>query len=108
MLSEPVGRVQPVPRLKNNYFTETREQLFDRNAAIVAARMVCMDSFPKSPEATSGVPYFRGTSLIINTPLLGPYSGTMPRALRWSWGGKIVQRQRWCRGGLVFEAHRLM
>jgi len=27
---------------------------------------------------------YMGTSLIRNTPLLGPYSRTMPRALWWS------------------------
>ena len=30
---------------------------------------------------------YRGTSLIKNTPPLGPYNRTMPRALRWSVGG---------------------
>ncbi|KAJ1489294.1 pre-mRNA splicing factor component-domain-containing protein [Baffinella frigidus] len=30
---------------------------------------------------------YRGTSLIRNRPPLGPYSRTMPRALRWSQGG---------------------
>jgi len=30
---------------------------------------------------------YRGTSLMRNCPPLGPYSRTMPRALRWSWGG---------------------
>ena len=28
---------------------------------------------------------YRGTLLIINTPLLGPNSRNMPRALWWSW-----------------------
>ena len=27
---------------------------------------------------------YRGDSLIKNTPLLGPYSRTIPRVLRWS------------------------
>ena len=31
----------------------------------------------------------RGSSLIRNTPLLGPYSRTIPRVLRWSWGGGL-------------------
>ena len=31
----------------------------------------------------------RGTSLIINRFLLGTYGRTMPRALRWSWGGVL-------------------
>ena len=30
---------------------------------------------------------YRGISLIRNKPPLGPYSRTMPRALRWSEGG---------------------
>ena len=30
---------------------------------------------------------YRGTLLIRNTPLLGPCSRTIPRALWWSWGG---------------------
>jgi len=29
-------------------------------------------------------PTYRGTSLIRNTPLLGPYSRTIPRVLWWS------------------------
>ena len=29
----------------------------------------------------------RGTALIRNTPLLGPYIRTIPRVLWWSWGG---------------------
>ena len=32
---------------------------------------------------------YRGTSLISNSPPLGPYSRTMPRALWWSWGGGV-------------------
>ena len=34
------------------------------------------------------LPHYRGTSLIRNTPPVGPYSSLMPRALRWSWGGR--------------------
>ena len=30
---------------------------------------------------------YRGTSLIRNSPRLGPYSRTIPRVVRWSWGG---------------------
>ena len=33
--------------------------------------------------------WYRGTSLIRNTPLLGPYSRTMPRALWRSKGGGL-------------------
>ena len=32
---------------------------------------------------------YSGTSLIRNRFLLGPYSRTMPRALRWSWVGVL-------------------
>ena len=32
---------------------------------------------------------YRGTSLIKNHPLLGPYSRPMPRTLRWSYGGGL-------------------
>ena len=32
---------------------------------------------------------YRGTSLIRNSPSLGPYSRTMPRALWWSLGGGL-------------------
>ena len=32
---------------------------------------------------------YRGTSLTRNSASLGPYSMAMPRALRWSWGGKL-------------------
>jgi len=31
---------------------------------------------------------YRGTPLIRNTPLLGPYRRTIPRVLWWSWGGR--------------------
>ena len=34
-------------------------------------------------------PEYRGTSRIRNTPLLGSYSRTIPRVLRWSWGGGL-------------------
>ena len=30
---------------------------------------------------------YRGTSLIRNAPLIGPYSRTISRVLWWSWGG---------------------
>ena len=37
---------------------------------------------------------YRGTSLIRNTPLLGPYSGIIPRVLWWSYGGWAVSYER--------------
>ena len=37
---------------------------------------------------------YRGTSLIRNTPLLGPYSKTIPRGKWWSWGGGAVSHER--------------
>ena len=37
----------------------------------------------------SGFRGHRGSSLIRNSPLLGPYSRAMPRALRWSEGGAV-------------------
>ena len=37
---------------------------------------------------------YRGTSLIKNSAPLGPYSRTVPRALRWSWGGGAVSYER--------------
>ena len=36
-----------------------------------------------------GVQGYRGTSLISNTPLLGPYNRTIPRFLWWSQGGVL-------------------
>ena len=41
--------------------------------------------------ATQG---YRGTSLIRNTSLLEPYSGTIPRVLGWSLGGGAVSHER--------------
>ena len=32
---------------------------------------------------------YRGTSLIRNTSILGPYSRTLPRVLLWSQGGEL-------------------
>ena len=32
---------------------------------------------------------YRGTSLVRNSALLGPYSRPMPGTLRWSWGGML-------------------
>ena len=32
---------------------------------------------------------YRGTSPIRNTPLLGPYSRTLPRVINWSYGGGL-------------------
>ena len=46
---------------------------------------------------------YRGTSLIINTPLLGPYSRTIPRVLWWSCGGGAVPHER---GTPVIVTHR--
>ena len=37
---------------------------------------------------TAGIAY-RGTSLIRNTPFLGPYRRTIPGVLRWSKGGGL-------------------
>ena len=37
---------------------------------------------------------YRGTSLIRNSALLGPYSKTMPRALWWFWGYPCTGRLR--------------
>jgi len=37
---------------------------------------------------------YRGTSLIRNTPLLGPYSRTIPRVLWWCQGGEAVSYER--------------
>ena len=37
---------------------------------------------------------YRGTSLTRNTPLLGPYSRTMPNALWRSWGGGALSYER--------------
>ena len=34
---------------------------------------------------------YRGTSLIRNRALLGPYSRTMSRALRWHWGDGLFR-----------------
>ena len=40
-----------------------------------------------------GIPY-RGTSLISDTPLLGPYRRTLPRVLWWSFGGGGISHER--------------
>ena len=37
---------------------------------------------------------YRGISLRRNSAPLGPYSGNMPRALWWSWGGGAVSYER--------------
>ena len=37
---------------------------------------------------------YRGTLFIRNTPLLGTYSRTMPRALWWSLGGGAISYER--------------
>jgi len=37
---------------------------------------------------------YRGTSLIRNRLLLGPYSRTMPRVIQWTYGGGAVSYQR--------------
>ena len=37
---------------------------------------------------------YRGTSLIGNTPLLGPCSRTIPRVIWWSYGGVAVSYER--------------
>ena len=40
------------------------------------------------PDNSLRVRCYRGTSLIRNVLLLAPYSRPMPRALRWSYGGR--------------------
>ena len=40
-----------------------------------------------APSAREMLRRYRGTSFIRNTPLLGQYSRTIPRVLRWSYGG---------------------
>ena len=42
---------------------------------------------PSPPRKSQDAPLYRGTSLIRNNPLLGPYSTTIPRVLWQSWGG---------------------
>ena len=37
-----------------------------------------------TPSGSENMRMYRGTSLIRNTPLLGPYSRTIPRVLWWS------------------------
>ena len=44
---------------------------------------------------------YRGTSLTRNSFLLGPYSRTMPRALRWSQGGGLLRTVLLAPGGRV-------
>ena len=43
-------------------------------------------------DTTGGVP--RGTSLIRNTPFLGPYIRTLPRVIEWFCGGRAVSYER--------------
>jgi len=53
-----------------------------------ATRHIRTSSFPRTPQLN------RSTSLKRNTPLLGPYSRTMPRVLWRSWGGGAVSYER--------------
>ena len=41
------------------------------------------------PKLFPNVDLYRGTSLIRNNPLLGPYSRSMSRAIWWPWGGGV-------------------
>ena len=41
-----------------------------------------------------GAVHYRGTTLIRNPPLLGPYSRTIPRVLWWSLGMAAVSHER--------------
>ena len=47
-----------------------------------------------------------GTSLIRNTPLLGPYRRTIHRVLWWSWGGGAVSYERGTPVGSLELAYR--
>ena len=49
--------------------------------------------WPTCPSAPEGLLY-RGTSLVRNCLLLGPYCRAMPGALRWSEGGGAVSYER--------------
>ena len=48
-------------------------------------------SAPPAPAAWPSLPApnprYRGPSIIRNSPLVGPYSRTIPRVLWWFWGG---------------------
>jgi hypothetical protein len=44
----------------------------------------CCPGRREGPEVEVALPRYRGTSLIRNTPLLGPYSRTLPRVIWWS------------------------
>ena len=46
---------------------------------------------------------YRGTSLIRNRPLLGPYSRTIPRVIWWSVGGGAVSSERGTHVGPTVE-----
>jgi len=50
--------------------------------------------------------HYRGTSLIRNTPLLGPYSRTIPRVLGWFWGGGAVSYERGTPVGITFRGEK--
>ena len=43
----------------------------------------------KEPGLTQLVTPYRGTSVIRNTPLLGPYRRTIPSVILWSKGGGL-------------------
>jgi len=43
-----------------------------------------MPPMPRFRGTSPSGPRYRGTSLISNTPLLGPYGRTIPRVLWWS------------------------
>ena len=46
----------------------------------------------------------RSTSLIRTPPLLGPYSRTIPRVLRWSWGeGVFLMSEVPLQGALLLQ-----
>jgi len=52
-----------------------------------SVHMTSRGSGGSARKINSQLPRYRGTSLIRNCLLLGPYSRTMPRAPRWSYGG---------------------
>jgi hypothetical protein len=56
-----------------------------------ATRSSIVNLIPRQAQANIGyLAVYRGTSPIINKPLLGTYGRTMSRAIWWPWGGKEV------------------
>ena len=80
------SQADPYFEIVSSSYTKVYSVKYDSGSVPEESILSPRGTSPENPEPNS---LYRGTSLIRNTPLLGPYSRTKPRVLWWSWGGGL-------------------